>query len=193
MLNTFMREVNEKFQLVPPHIDRRNSAERAIWTSKDNFIAGISITHKELTLHIRCQLHPHASIILNLLWKSCMNPKLSGNARLHGGFNNNSTPLAPPGAHVIIHEKPTVRGTWASHGVKGWYLGPSMNQYKCHCVYVTKKKDSATQIALNFPHTIIHSPTILPQKMSSLRHMHYPTPWRTQRPKRHFTTSTTLK
>ena len=39
-----------------------------------------------------------------------MNPKLSGYAQLHGEFNYDATPLAPPGAQVIIHENPTVRG-----------------------------------------------------------------------------------
>ena len=69
-----------------------------------------------------------------------MNPKLYGYAQLHGEFNYNAMPLAPPGTQVIIHEKPTVRGAWASHGVKGWYLGPSMNHYMCHCLYVTKTR-----------------------------------------------------
>ena len=53
----------------------------------------------------------------------------TGYAQLHGEFNYNATPLAPPSTQVIIHENTTVRGTWASHGVKGWYLGPSMNHY----------------------------------------------------------------
>ena len=56
-----------------------------------------------------------------------MNPKLSGCAQLHGEFNYNAMPLAPPGTQVIIHEKTTVRVTWASYGVKGWYIGPSMD------------------------------------------------------------------
>ena len=55
-----------------------------------------------------------------------MNPKLYGYAQLHGEFNYNTTPLAPPGTQIIIHDKPTVRVTWAAHGVKRWYLGPSM-------------------------------------------------------------------
>ena len=79
-----------------------------------------------------------------------MNPKLSGYAQLHGEFNYDATPLAPPGTQVIIHENPDVRGTWESHGVKGWYLGPSMNHYRFHHVYVTKKEENETHIALNF-------------------------------------------
>ena len=69
-----------------------------------------------------------------------MNPKLSGYAQLHEEFNYNTKPLDPHGTQVIIHEKPTVRGTWESHGVKGWYLVPSMKHYRCHHVYVTKKR-----------------------------------------------------
>ena len=52
VLKTFMREVNENFQLVHPHIHRRNSAERAIRNFKKNFIAGLASNHKYFPLHI---------------------------------------------------------------------------------------------------------------------------------------------
>ena len=148
-----MRELNENFQLVPPHIHRRNSAEQAIWTFKEHFIAGLSSTHKDFPLYLWCRLLPHSSLTLNSLRQSCMNPKLSGYAQLHEEFNYDATPLAVPGAQVIIHEKPTVRGTWSSHGVKGWYLGPSMNHYWCHHVYVTKRRGERDSDCVEFfPH-----------------------------------------
>ena len=103
-----------------------------------------------------------------------MNPKLSRYAQLHGEFNYDATTLAPPGTQVIIHENPTVVGTWAYHGVKGQYLGSSMNHYRCHHVYITKKEENETQIVLSFYHITLHSPTILPHKMSSPRRMNYP-------------------
>ena len=82
-----------------------------------------------------------------------MNPKLSGYAQLHGGSNYTAAPLALPGTQVIIHEKPTVRGTWAAHGVKGWYLGPSMNHYRCHHVYVTNTRGERDSDCVEFfPH-----------------------------------------
>ena len=90
--------------------------------------------------HLWCWLLPHASLTLNLHWQYRMNPKLSGYAQLHGEFNYNVTPLDPPGTQVIIHEKPTVIGTWESHGLKGWYLGPSMNHYRCYYIYVTRTR-----------------------------------------------------
>ena len=135
-----MREVNKKIQLVPPHIHQRNLAERAIRTFKEHFIAGLSSTHKDFPLNLWCQLIPHATLTLNLLRQSSMNPKLSGYAQLHGEFNYNATPLALLGTQVIIHEKPMARGTWEPHGLKGWYLGPLMNHYRFHHVYVTNTR-----------------------------------------------------
>ena len=91
-----------------------------------------------------------------------MNPKLSGYAQLHGEFSYNATPLAPTRTQVIIHEKPTVRGTWAPHGEKGWYLGPLMNHYCCHHVYVTKTRGERDSDCVEFfPHN-----TPLPNKSS---------------------------
>ena len=83
-LKNFMREVNEKFQLVPSHTHWRNSEERAIGTFKEHFIAGLSSTHKDFPLHLWCRIIPHAILTLKLLRQSCMNPKLSGYAQLHG-------------------------------------------------------------------------------------------------------------
>ena len=148
-----MREVNEQFQLVPPHIHRRNSEEQAIRTFKEHFSAGLSSTHRTFPLHLWFQLIPHAILALNFLQQSCMNPKLSWYAQLYGEFNYNATPLAPPGTQVIIYENPTVRGTWESHWVKGWYLGPSMNHYWCHHVYVTKTRGERDSDCVKFfPH-----------------------------------------
>ena len=84
ILKNFVREVNEKFQLVPPHNHRRNSAERSIRTFKKHLITGLSSTHKDFPLHIWCGLLPHDSLTLNLLRQSRMNPKISGYAQLHG-------------------------------------------------------------------------------------------------------------
>ena len=67
VLKIFMREVNEKFKLVPPHIHQRNSAERSIWNFKENFKAGLSSNHTDLPLHLWCRLTPHAILTLNLL------------------------------------------------------------------------------------------------------------------------------
>jgi hypothetical protein len=108
-----MSQQNVTFQLVPPHVHRRNPAERAIGTFKDHFIAGLSTTDKRFPMHLWCQLIPQATITLNLLRASRLNPRLSANEQLNGTFDFNKTPLAPPGTKVIVHEKPQVRQSWA--------------------------------------------------------------------------------
>ena len=42
VLQQFMTEKEERFQLVPPHLHRRILAERAIQTFKNHFIAGLA-------------------------------------------------------------------------------------------------------------------------------------------------------
>ena len=77
---------------------------------------------------------------------------------MHGEFNYNAMHIFPPGTQFVIHKNQPVRGTWASHGVKGWYLVPSMNHYWCHHVYVTKKIGEQDSYFVEFlPHnTSLH-------------------------------------
>jgi hypothetical protein len=53
--------------------------------------------------------------------------------------------MAPPGTKVVIHEKPAQRGTWATHGVRGWYIGPAPEHYQCFKTYANKT--AAAQIS----------------------------------------------
>ena len=105
----FMTAKDKRLQLIPPHLHRQNSAERAIQTFKNNFIAGLASVNKIFPVHIWCRLLPHCLLTLNLLCQSRINPKLSAYAHLHGAFDFNRTPLAPPGTKITIHDKPTIR------------------------------------------------------------------------------------
>ena len=69
LIKTFMIEVNENFQLFPPHIYCRNSAEWSIRTFKEHFVSRLASTHKCFPLHLWCQLLPRASLTLNSLQK----------------------------------------------------------------------------------------------------------------------------
>jgi hypothetical protein len=88
-------------------------------------------------MNLWCHLIRQAEITLNLLRASRINPRLSAYAQLSEAFDYNATPLAPPGIKCIIHEKPGQRGLWAPHGVKGWYVGPAMEHYRCWTIHVT--------------------------------------------------------
>ena len=54
VLKEYMEEENETYQLVPPHLHRRNAAERSIQTFKNHFIAIMVSTHKDFPLHLWC-------------------------------------------------------------------------------------------------------------------------------------------
>ena len=137
-LKQFMKNSGMDYQLVPPHVHRRNAAERAISTWKDHFISILSSTDPNFPLHLWCRLIEQATTTLNLLRPSRINPRLSAEAQLNGAFDYNKTPLAPPGTRVLIHETPQNRRTWAAHGIEGWYLGRAAEHYRCYRVYATK-------------------------------------------------------
>ena len=113
-------------QLAPAGCHHRNTAERAIRTFKNHFIAGLCTAHKNFPLNQWCSLLPQAVITFNLLRTSRLNPKISAHALLNGLYNFNATPMAPPGSMILVHKKPALRGTWAAHAVNSWYLGPAM-------------------------------------------------------------------
>ena len=68
-------------------------------------------------------------------------------------FNFNHTPLAPPGTKIIIHNKPEIRGSWATRGYEGWYIGPASNHYRCHTVYANHTAHERVSETVDFsPH-----------------------------------------
>lgn len=91
------------YQLVPPHIHRRNAAERAIRTFKNHFLACLATADATFPVVKWDRLVQNAVITLNLLRNSRVNPRLSSYAYLFGTFDYNKTPLGPPGCKVVIH------------------------------------------------------------------------------------------
>jgi hypothetical protein len=136
LVKEYMRDEHIDFQLAPPGVHRRNAAERAIRTFKNHFISTLCTVDKDFPLHLWDKLVPQALISLNSLRGSRINPKLSAWAQVHGNFDYNRTPIAPPGMHVLIHEKPDKRGSWAPHAVDAWYLGPALESYRCYNVWI---------------------------------------------------------
>jgi hypothetical protein len=115
-LKNFFTVNNIAYQLVPPHCHRRNTAERAIRTFKEHFVAGLSSVEPSFTMHLWDILLPQAEITLNLLRTSCLHPQLSAAAHYHGLVDYNKTAFVPPGCKIIAHDKPGKWQTWAPHG-----------------------------------------------------------------------------
>jgi hypothetical protein len=139
------------YQLAPPHIHRRNNAERAIQRFKNHVIAGLCSVDPTFPLKLWDKLLPQLKITLNLLRKSRINPRMSAYAQLNGHFDFNRTPLAPPGTRIIAHEKPDQRASWDPHGLDGYYLGPALEHYRFYQVHITKTKGARIVDTVEFP------------------------------------------
>ena len=135
-----LKEAMEKyeidFQLAPPHMHRQNAAERAIRTCKNCFIYEFSTTDPDIPISNRDRLISHCVITFNILQNSKVNPALSAYAYLFGPYDFNKSPMVPPGTRLIVHEKSSNRKLWGHHGTKGWYIGPSLDHYRCIQFYM---------------------------------------------------------
>jgi hypothetical protein len=136
ILKQFLQKENIDYQLVVPGSHRRNSAERAISTWKNHFIASLCSVDQDFPLHLWDCLLPQAELTLSLVRDSRLYPKLSAWAQLHGTFDYNRTPLAPPGIRVLVHEKSDDRITWSPHATDGWYTKPVLESYRCFQVWI---------------------------------------------------------
>jgi hypothetical protein len=131
-------------------------------TFKNHFIAGLCSVDPNFPLKLWDKLLPQATITLNLLKKSCINPRMSAYAQLNGYFHFNRSPMAPPDTHVIkviAHEKPDQRVSWDPRGVDGYYLGTSLDHYRCYQVHITKTKGTQIVDTVEF----FPSKTAMPQ------------------------------
>ena len=150
-MKTYDQTNHIKYQLVLPHMHRRNTAERAIRTWKNHSIAGLCSTYSQFPMHLWCHLLPQATIALNMLRASRQHPQLSAHTVLEGFFDFNKTPLAPPGTRVVLHKKPSQRLSWDPQSTEGWYLGPVLEHYRCYRVFVNKSKAERVTDTIAFP------------------------------------------
>jgi hypothetical protein len=155
-----MKENNVQFQLVPPHIHRRNAAERAIQTFKHHFLAILASCDINFPIREWDRLLDQAEVTLNLLRNSRMNPLLSSYAYLFGNFDFNATPIAPPGTKVQVQIKSGVRGSWSYHSEDGWYVGRSKNHYRCVQCFIPSTHQTRHADTVKFFPTVIPFPEV---------------------------------
>ena len=83
---------------------------------------------------------PQEIVTLKLILLYRINPTLSEHAQLHSQLDFNATPFAPPGTKFIVHQKPTIRQSWASRGKDGWYIDRAKYHYQCYDIYVLETR-----------------------------------------------------
>ena len=87
------------------------------------------------------QLTTQATITLNLLRTSQIDPTKSAYHQLHGQrYDWNKHPLAPPGTRSIIYEDPNSRTSWGPRGTNAWYCSPALDHYQNCQFYVPMTK-----------------------------------------------------
>ena len=77
------------FQLVPPKTHRSNAAEHAVDTWKNHFLSELSCVDPNFLIKEWDRLIPQATLTLNLLRVSRLQPKISAHAFLHGNCDYN--------------------------------------------------------------------------------------------------------
>ena len=72
---------------------------------------------------------------------------------MHGAYDFNSTPVAPLGTRIFVHEKSTVCRSWEIIGIDGWYLGQYLYHYWSFEVFSTNTAHSRIADTVDFfPH-----------------------------------------
>jgi hypothetical protein len=127
----FITDNNAKFQYTPPDIHRTNTAERAIRTWKNHFVAIRAGAPSTYRLSNWCKDLEQTDITLNMLRPCTTNPLLSAYESMEGMFSFDRTPMAPVGTEVMIHVKPSKRQTWGYHAIRAWYFAPALKHYRC--------------------------------------------------------------
>jgi hypothetical protein len=110
------KDKDVKIEYVPPGQHRANIAERMIAVVKSYLISALATSSPFFPIDLWDLLLPQVEITINLLRPSRVDPRISAYEALHGKFNFNKTPLAPPGSECIILERPNERATWPTHG-----------------------------------------------------------------------------
>ena len=164
------------FQRVPPKEHRANAAERAIRTFKNHFVSILCTVDSQFPLSEWDRLLPQATLTLNLLRSSRIHPSLSAHASMFGQFDYNRTPLAPPGTKIVAHVSAATRTSFGQHGKVGWYIGPSLEHYRCYRCYFTDTMQERDVLKVDFipekvPFPIFTSATYLQQTAEDMLHL----------------------
>jgi hypothetical protein len=130
-LQLHFRASNITYQCVPPFNKRANKAERAIQTFKWHFITILAGTHPSFPINFWHELITQAEITLNMMRSYADQPAISAYHGIHRKpFDFFSHPLAPCSTLVVVHN--SIRETWDNFGLVGFYLGPSLQNYRAY-------------------------------------------------------------
>ena len=157
LVEKFLKNKNIQIEYVPPNNHRANNAERAIQDGKCHLVATGGTAHPDFALDLWDLILPQVELTLNMLRPYKPDPTKSAYEGLYGSkYDFMAHPIAPLGTLVVIHEKPSQRASWDPHGVKGFYIGPALDHYRCWRTWVihTQKQRISDTLAW-FPNPLV--------------------------------------
>lgn len=95
-----------KIQFTPPEMYQTSTAEKALQTWKNHFLAGLASSPANFQIMHWCQLIQQANVTLNLLRLCHQNPALSAQEAMHETFHFEATQMVPPGIECYVHITP---------------------------------------------------------------------------------------
>ena len=132
-----MQEESIAIQYVPPHNHRANPAERGIQTAKNHLISALSGTHANFPANLWDKILPQVELTMNILRPFAADRTISAyEGVFRRKYDFEAHPMAPCGTLVLVHDPPDKRGTFASHGSPGFYLGPALLHHRCFRVHM---------------------------------------------------------
>ena len=148
---------------MPPDDHRRNLAEKAIQTQKDNFIGVMIGTASTFPVHLWCQEILQAEQQLLLLRKSHVHPKVSAYAQVYRPHNYNVAPFVTIGMETLVHEKLKRRGTFAENCRKGYVLGTDFEHYRIWEMWMKDTRATRIPATIFHKHKYITNPSVTPE------------------------------
>lgn len=79
---------------------------------------------------------------------------------LYGKHDYNANPWAPLGCAVQVHVMPCNRKSWDPHTKAGFYVGNSVDHYRCHRVWVVDTRNVRVGQTVFFKHRYITQPAV---------------------------------
>ena len=148
------------YQLVPADDHGRNIAKRAIQTGKSHIISVLYGCNPNFPLHLWHLLIPQMEMQLNLQRQLRTIDKVSAYAHHYGPYDFNAHSLAPLGAAIEHHASPAMQASFGMHSLLGWYIGVSLEHYRCHKSWITETRGVRVGNTVFFKHKYLTMPTI---------------------------------
>ncbi len=150
-LESYLTERHLLFQLVSPGNKRSNRAERAIQSWRNHMISTLGTVNPKCPTNLWSKFIPQMEICLAQLRPFEDDPTISSYDGIYRRqYDHNAHPLSICGSAVLVFETPESRPTWSTHGVQGFYLGPSLSSYRSYRCWISSTKSERSSDTVQF-------------------------------------------